>query len=93
MTILTIEERIRQFVAENMLFSGSGFALPDSASFLENGIADSTSVLELIMFVEDDFGLAVDDEEIVPDNFDSVAGLAAYIRNKTARQPCVAPRG
>jgi acyl carrier protein len=93
MTIVTIEERIRQFVAENMLFSGNGFALPDSASFLENGIADSTSVLELIMFVEDDFDLVVDDAEIVPDNFDSVAGLAAYIRGKTAHAPSIAARG
>jgi acyl carrier protein len=93
MTIMIIEERIRQFVAENMLFSGNGFTLPDTASFLENGIADSTSVLELIMFVEDDFDLAVGDEEIVPDNFDSVAGLAAYIRRKTARAPSMAARG
>jgi len=90
---MTIEEQIRQFVAENMLFSGNGFTLSDTSSFLENGIADSTSVLELIMFVEDDFGLAVDDEEIVPDNFDSVAGLAAYIRGKTAREPCMDARG
>jgi len=90
---MTIEERIRQFVAENMLFSGNGFALPDNASFLENGIADSTSVLELIMFVEDDFGLAVDDEEIVPDNFDSVAGLATYVRQKTARAPSMTAGG
>jgi acyl carrier protein len=84
---MTIEERVRRFVAENMLYSGNGFPLPDTASFLENGIADSTSVLELIMFVEDDFGVAVDDKEIVPDNFDSVAGLAAYIRRKTAPEP------
>jgi acyl carrier protein len=81
---MTIEERVKIFVAENMLYSGNGFTLPDTASFLENGIVDSTSVLELIMFVEDDFGVAVDDEEIVPNNFDSVAGLAAYIRSKAA---------
>jgi len=90
---MIIEERVRHFVAENMLFSGNGFALPDTASFLEHGIADSTSVLELIMFVEDDFGLAVNDEEIVPDNFDSVAGLADYIRRKTERSPCVSAGG
>ena len=82
MTVMTIEDRIKHYVAENMLFSSS-FTLPDTASFLENGVANSFSMLELIMFVETEFGLSVDDEEIVPDNFDSVAGLAAYIRRKT----------
>jgi acyl carrier protein len=89
---MMIEEQVRHFVAENMLYSGNGFTLSDTASFLEHGIADSTSVLELIMFVEEDFGLDVEDEEIVPDNFDSVAGLAAYIRRKTARASSVSQR-
>ena len=45
---------------------------------------DSTGVLELVMFVEETFGIAVEDQEIVPENFDSVSRLAAYIRQKSA---------
>ena len=79
---MTIEEQIKQYVADNFLFSDGDYHLPDDVSFLEEGIVDSTGVLELVMFVEDTFNVAVRDEEIVPDNFDSVARLAAYIRRK-----------
>ncbi|RLC79677.1 MAG: acyl carrier protein, partial [Chloroflexi bacterium] len=51
--------------------------------FLEEGIVDSTGVLELVMFVEETFGVTVEDEEILPENFDSVTQLARYVRVKT----------
>jgi acyl carrier protein len=79
---MTIEVQVRQYLAENFLFSDDGYPLPDDASFLEEGIVDSTGVLELIMFVEERFEVSVEDEEIVPENFDSVAQLAGYIRRK-----------
>jgi acyl carrier protein len=79
---MTIQEQIRQYIAENFLFTDDGYPLPDDASFLEEGIVDSTGVLELVMFVEEMFSVTVEDEEIVPDNFDSVNQLAAYIGHK-----------
>jgi acyl carrier protein len=81
---MTIEDQIRQYIADNFLFSEDGYQLSDDASFLEEGIVDSTGVLELVMFVEDTFNTTVEDDEIVPENLDSVAQLAAYIRRKTA---------
>jgi acyl carrier protein len=81
---MTVEGQIRQYVADNFLFSDDGYQLSDDASFLEEGIVDSTGVLELVMFVEETFSVTVEDEEIVPDNFDSVSRLAAYIRRKIA---------
>jgi len=81
---MTIEDQIRQYVADNFLFSDDGYQLSDDVSFLEEGIVDSTGVLELVMFVEETFSVAVRDEEIVPENFDSVSRLAAYVRRKTA---------
>lgn len=80
---MTIEEQIAQYVSENLMFGDNGYQLSEEASFLEEGIVDSTGVLELVMFVEETFQVSVADEEIVPDNFDSVAKLAAYIRSKT----------
>lgn len=82
--VLQIEPHIRRYLAENFMFSDNGYELEDEASFLEEGIVDSTGVLELVMFVEETFGITVQDEEIVPQNFDSVSQLAAYVRRKLA---------
>lgn len=78
----SVEELLRKYIADNILFSGSGYPYPDDTSFLENGIVDSMNVLELVMFVEQKFGVKVEDSEIVPDNFDSIARLAAFVRRK-----------
>ena len=80
----SIEERIRVYIAENILFSDNGYAYPDDTSFLEEGIVDSMGIMELVMLVDEGFGITVEDEEVIPDNFDSVSRLAAYIRKKSA---------
>lgn len=79
---MAVETLIRRYILENFLFTDDESQLGDDASFLEEGIVDSTGVLELVMFVEESFGVSVDDEEILPENFDSVAQLAAYVRRK-----------
>jgi acyl carrier protein len=76
--------QVRRYIAENFMFTDDGSSLPDDASFLEEGIVDSTGVLELVMFVEQGFNIVVSDDEIVPQNFDSINQLATYIRRKTA---------
>ena len=81
---MTIQEQIRDYIATNMLFSDNGYPYDDNTSFLEEGIVDSTGVLELILFVEENFSFKVPDEDITPDNFDSVARLAGYIQAKVA---------
>jgi acyl carrier protein len=79
----SVEERIRAYIAENILFSNNGYPHSDEASFLEEGIVDSMGIMELVLFVEEQFGITVEDEELVPDNFDSVSRLGAYIRAKS----------
>lgn len=79
---LTIESTLRQHLAREILFTGSTYPHRDEDSFLEHGIVDSMGVMQLVMYVEEHFGVAVNDADIVPDNFDSVARLAAYIRRK-----------
>lgn len=80
----SIEETIRAYIAENILFSDNGYTHSDETSFLEEGIVDSMGIMELVMFVDEGFGITVEDEEVIPDNFDSVSRLAAYIRRKTS---------
>jgi acyl carrier protein len=81
---MTIEGQIRDYIASNMLFSDNSYPYDDSTSFLEEGIVDSTGVLELILFVEECFGVQVADEDVTPANFDSVTQLATYIRSKVS---------
>jgi acyl carrier protein len=74
-----IEEKIRKYIAENILYS-SGYPYPDETSFLENGIVDSMNVMEIVLYTEENFGVKVKDEDIVPANFDSVHNLAEFVR-------------
>jgi len=76
------EELIRSYIAQNILFSNDGYPYADDASFLGENIIDSMNILELVMFVEETFGIAVLDQEVVPANFDSVSKLAAFVRRK-----------
>jgi acyl carrier protein len=80
--MIKTREQIRTYVTNNLLFNQSGYQLNDDTSFLDEGIVDSTGVVELVLFVEENFGLTVEDSEIVPDNFDSVNRLATYVLTK-----------
>jgi acyl carrier protein len=81
---LDIKDRIRSFIIETFLFGSSESALGDDDSFLESGIIDSTGVLELVSYVEEEFEIEVKDEELVPENFDSLNKLVGYIERKKA---------
>lgn len=79
---LNNKEQIRRYVVENFLFGGSDHDLSDDVSFLETGVIDSLGVMELVTFVEEQFNVNVADDEIVPQNFDSINNLASYIEGK-----------
>lgn len=71
-------EEIREFVIENFLF-GSSEGLENETSFLASRIVDSTGMLELITFLEERFGISIDDEELVPENMDSLKRIARFL--------------
>jgi len=73
---------IRQYILENLLFTEDESALQDEDSFLARGIIDSTGVLEIILFIEETFGIKVNDDEMLPANLDSVDKLVAFIKHK-----------
>jgi len=75
-------QRIRDFLAQNFLLRTDGFPYGDDASLLDEGVVDSTAVLELTLYLEETFGISIPDEEIVPDNLDSVDRIVAYIESK-----------
>jgi acyl carrier protein len=78
------EALIRDFIAKNILFSDTGFPHPDDASFLQEGIIDSLGVMELVEFIQATFGVKIEQSEVTPEHFDSVARLAAFVRRKAA---------
>ena len=80
----TNSDKIRAFIFSNFLFDAQESALDNDTSFLEQGIIDSTGVLELVEWLEETFAMKVDDEELIPENLDSVNRLAQFIARKTA---------
>jgi acyl carrier protein len=82
-------QKIRTFVIENYLFGEEG-KLGNDDSFLETGIIDSTGVLELVRFLEATFGIKVADEELIPDNLDSINKIVAFLQTKLSSSATVA---
>ena len=76
------KDTIRTFVVENFLF-GNNENLEDNTSFLDEGIIDSTGILELVSYLEEEFSITVEDEDLVPENLDSINNVTAYLQSKT----------
>lgn len=75
-------EKIKEFVVNNFLF-GDRSRLHNDTSFLESGIIDSTGILEVITFLEASFGIRVNDDELLPENLDSVDNIVRFLGRKT----------
>lgn len=82
MTTTETASEIRAYIVDRFLFGDTSAALSNEESLLERGIVDSTGVLELVMFLEEKFGINVADDELVPDNLESVAKAAAFVTRK-----------
>jgi acyl carrier protein len=80
-SMTNVRQGIRQFVVQNFLFGQDG-DLVDGTSFLESGIIDSTGVLELVAHLEETWGVKVRDDELIPDNLDSIDAIVAYVERK-----------
>lgn len=78
----TPRDMLRKFILEDYLFTDDQDALRDDMSFLEEGILDSMGILEIIVFLEETFEVAVANDEMIPANLDSVANLLAFIEKK-----------
>lgn len=81
---MDVSDKIRGFILDTVLAGARDGAFNDDDSFLEKGIIDSTGILELVSFVEEEFKIEVKDEDLVPDNFDSVSSLSDYVTRKSS---------
>jgi acyl carrier protein len=78
-----IKGKVRQFIISNFYVADPA-SLADGTSLLESGTVDSTGILEVIAFIEDEFQIKVEDQEMVPENLDSVNNLEKYVAKKRA---------
>ncbi|MBN1307996.1 MAG: acyl carrier protein [Chitinispirillaceae bacterium] len=74
-------DQIRKYIVDNFLFGDAG-KLTDSTSLLGAGIIDSTAILEIVQFIEKKFTINVNDDELLPENLDSVNSITAFITRK-----------
>jgi len=79
---LDVRTAIRDFIVDSFMMGKGGDELTDSGSLLDIGIIDSTGVLELVGFLEETYGITIDDEDLVPDNLDSIDNLVRFVGSK-----------
>ncbi|HEX9912307.1 MAG TPA: acyl carrier protein [candidate division Zixibacteria bacterium] len=79
---MLIEEKVKSFIQDNFLLGDKKKVIKEDESFLKGGIIDSTGVLELVNFIEETYKIKVEDEELIPENLDSIKNLVAYIKRK-----------
>lgn len=80
---MSVEDKVRNYILENYLFTDDQAELNNEDSFLDKGIIDSTGILEVIFFLEEEFRISVDDDEMIPENLDSVNNIVKYINSKS----------
>ncbi len=78
---MEIKEQIKQFFEDNFMAEFDD-SFTEKSSLLENGIIDSTGVLELVLFLEENFGIKVEDDELIPENLDSLSNIENFIKSK-----------
>lgn len=79
---MEIRDKIRNFITDNFMMGMNPESLTDGDSLLDKGIVDSTGILELIGFLEENFEIQIDDEELIPENLDSVVNLVNFVNRK-----------
>jgi len=84
--MMDIKAEVKTYIVDNFLMGSGGEEIADDTSFLEQDLLDSTGVLELISFMEESYEITVDDEEMLPENLDSLNAIEAYVTKKRGEQ-------
>lgn len=79
---MSTKDALKTFILNNYLFTDDASALTDDQSFLDSGIIDSMGVMEIVLFIEQEFGIAIDDTDITPENLDNLGSICALIQRK-----------
>ncbi|MFH1061549.1 MAG: acyl carrier protein [Candidatus Omnitrophota bacterium] len=82
---MEIKPTIKEFIINNFLMGADSANIQNDTSFLEEGVIDSTGILELVEFTQETFSIVIEDEELIPDNLDSIDKIAAFIHRKQTK--------
>lgn len=80
---MDIEAAVRSFIVDDLRWTGSATNLTSEFALIENDVLDSMGIFELVSFVEERFGIEIDDEDLVPDNFETIGAISSLIMRKT----------
>ncbi len=84
---MDIQQRVRQFIGENFYVNDAA-ALAGDASLIAAGVIDSTGMLEVITFLESEYGISIDDTEMTPDNLETIDRIASFVSKKQSAARC-----
>ncbi len=87
---MSVAARVREFISE-FFYVTDPAALEDDRSLIDSGIVDSTGMMDVIVFLETEYGFHVEDEEMVPENLESIGQITRFVERKTAAGPAVTP--
>jgi acyl carrier protein len=79
---MALNDELRKFVTDNFMYGKPYEGFADDDSFIERGIIDSTAVMELVAFLEARYGIKLQDQDLIPDNLDSINSLARFVENR-----------
>jgi acyl carrier protein len=79
---MALNDELRKFVTDNFMYGKPYEGFADDDSFIERGIIDSTAVMELVAFLEGRYGIKLQDQDLIPDNLDSINSLARFVENR-----------
>ena len=79
-----MHQQLRDYIVEDFLFGDTDTRFSDDDSFMENGFIDSTGILEVITYIEENFNIKINDDELIPENLDSINNLVRFITTKQA---------
>ena len=77
-----VEEAVRNYIVENLLHKGKVDSLSADDSLLDAGLLDSTGIFQVVSFLETEFDLEISDEEVVPDNFETIGSIVSLVKAK-----------
>ena len=80
-----LKDKLRLFVLDNFLFTEDQDELKNDDSFMDKNIVDSTGILEIIEFIEEECSIKIEDEEMIPDNLDSIQKIVSFVKRKLAK--------
>lgn len=85
MTPIEVTERVRAYITENFLYMRPDYSIGEEDSLLGKGIIDSMGVIEVITFIQQEFGIIIDDDDITEENLGNLAAISRYVASKRAK--------